>query len=70
MVLVSPDSERTMHTYLGYYGQLTDQQIDFIALHSAKWLYLEGYLSTSDTARHAVQNKHVILPLLMALKLL
>ena len=54
MVLVSPDSERTMHTYLGITAELTDQQIDFSALNSAKWLYLEGYLSTSDTARHAV----------------
>ncbi len=56
MVLVSPDSERTMHTYLGITAELTDQQIDFSALNSAKWLYLEGYLSTSDTARHAVQQ--------------
>src|SRR5690606_36297624 len=56
MVLVSPDSERTMHTYLGITAELTDQQIDFSALHSAKWLYLEGYLSTSETARHAVKQ--------------
>src|SRR5690606_26846648 len=34
----------------------TNQQIDFSALHNAKWLYLEGYLSTSETARHAVKQ--------------
>ena len=56
MVLISPDSERTMHTYLGITAELTDAQIDFGLLSQAKWLYLEGYLSTSPTARVAVQQ--------------
>jgi len=60
MVLVSPDSERTMHTYLGITAELTDQQIDFSALNTAKWLYIEGYLSTSETARHAVKQARAI----------
>ena len=60
MVLVSPDSERTMHTYLGITAELTDQQIDFSALETAKWLYIEGYLSTSDTARLAVKQARKI----------
>ncbi len=41
-----------MHTYLGITAELTDSQIDFGSLlNTAKWLYIEGYLSTSDTAR-------------------
>ena len=60
MVLVSPDSERTMHTYLGITAELTDQQIDFEPLKSAKWLYIEGYLSTSDSARAAVKKAREI----------
>lgn len=60
MVLVSPDSERTMHTYLGITAELTDQQIDFSSLETAKWLYIEGYLSTSDSARLAVQQARQI----------
>ena len=56
MVLVSPDSERTMHTYLGITAELTDSQIDFTLLKTAKWLYIEGYLSTSDSARLAVKQ--------------
>ena len=60
MVLVSPDSERTMHTYLGITAELTDAQIDFEPLKTAKWLYLEGYLSTSDTARQAVKQAREI----------
>ena len=60
MVLVSPDSERTMHTYLGITAELTDGQIDFAPLNSAKWLYIEGYLSTSDSARQAVKQAREI----------
>lgn len=60
MVLVSPDSERTMHTYLGITAELTDQQIDFTALKTAEWLYIEGYLSTSDSARMAVKQARQI----------
>lgn len=60
MVLVSEDSERTMHTFLGITAELTDTQIDFSALNTAKWLYIEGYLSTSDSARLAVRQAREI----------
>ena len=60
MVLVSEDSERTMHTYLGITAELTDVQIDFTPLNTAKWLYLEGYLSTSDSARLAAKQAREI----------
>lgn len=60
MVLVSEDSERTMHTYLGITAELTEQQIDFEPLKTAKWLYIEGYLSTSDSARLAVKQAREI----------
>lgn len=60
MVLVSDDSERTMHTYLGITAELSHTQIDYIALTSAKWLYIEGYLSTSDSARLAVKQAREI----------
>lgn len=60
MVLVSPDSERTMHTYLGITAELTDTQIDFTPLNQAKWLYIEGYLSTSYSARLAVKHARQI----------
>ncbi len=38
MVLISPDSERTMHTYLGITAELSQDQIDFEPLKTAKWL--------------------------------
>jgi sugar/nucleoside kinase (ribokinase family) len=60
MVLVSQDSERTMHTFLGITAELSESQIDFSPLNSAKWLYIEGYLSTSDSARAAVKEARKI----------
>lgn len=54
LVMVSPDSERTMQTYLGASSELSVAQVDYKVLEKAKWLYIEGYLSTSESARHAV----------------
>lgn len=54
MVLISEDSERTMQTFLGTTADLSERQIDFSPLTTAKWLYIEGYLSSSDSARAAV----------------
>ncbi|SPL69037.1 adenosine kinase [Acinetobacter stercoris] len=60
VVLSSADAERTMQTYLGITAELSDEQIDLSPLRSAKWLYIEGYLSTSDTARAAVKKARQI----------
>ncbi len=60
MVLVSDDSERTMHTYLGITAELSDVQMDFEPLKTAQWLYIEGYLSSSDSARAAVKQARQI----------
>jgi len=53
VVLVTPDSDRTMCTYLGISGNLSVHEIDMDALSASKWFYTEGYLVTSDTARVA-----------------
>lgn len=54
LVMVSADAERTMQTYLGVSSDLSVAQVDYKRLEQAKWLYIEGYLSTSPSARHAV----------------
>lgn len=60
MVMVTPDGERTMHTYLGITAELSDQQIHFEPLKQANFLYIEGYLATSPSARVAVkQARHI-----------
>jgi sugar/nucleoside kinase (ribokinase family) len=53
VVLVTPDSDRTMCTYLGISGNLSLHELDQDALKASRWFYTEGYLVTSDTARVA-----------------
>jgi sugar/nucleoside kinase (ribokinase family) len=53
MVMVTPDAERTMNTFLGITGSLDDNQIDEEALKNSKWLYIEGYLVTSPGGQAA-----------------
>jgi sugar/nucleoside kinase (ribokinase family) len=43
MVLVSPDGERSMNTYLGVSEYLSPSDIDERMMATADWLYLEGY---------------------------
>ncbi|EXJ13722.1 adenosine kinase [Imhoffiella purpurea] len=53
VVLVTPDSDRTMCTFLGVSGNLSTKELVEEALTDSDWFYTEGYLVTSDTARHA-----------------
>lgn len=43
IVLVTPDGERSMSTYLGWSEYLTADDIDEAQMREAEWLYLEGY---------------------------
>jgi sugar/nucleoside kinase (ribokinase family) len=56
LVLVTPDGERTMHTFLGITTDLSIDQVDLAPLQNAQYLYIEGYLATSQTARDAVRT--------------
>lgn len=60
VVLVTPDGERTMQTFLGITAELSEQQVDFEPLKTAKFLYIEGYLATSPTACQAVKQARQI----------
>lgn len=53
LVLITPDAERTMNTFLGVSETLSEQNLDLDALAASKFLYFEGYLVTSDTGRQA-----------------
>ena len=44
LILITPDSERTMCTYLGIAGKITEKDIDVEALKNSKIIFLEGYL--------------------------
>jgi hypothetical protein len=53
LVLVTPDAERSMNTFLGASEQLSTEQLDEEAIARSDFLYLEGYLVTSDSGRAA-----------------
>lgn len=53
MVMVTPDAERTMNTFLGITSDLHEKHINETALASSEYVYIEGYLVTSDTSRAA-----------------
>jgi len=43
IILVTPDGERSMNTYLGWSEFLTPADIDQDQMAAAEWIYLEGY---------------------------
>ncbi|MEG3439226.1 adenosine kinase [Pannus brasiliensis CCIBt3594] len=53
LVLVTPDADRTMNTFLGITGKISERELVPDAIASADYLYLEGYLVTSPTAKAA-----------------
>lgn len=53
MILVTPDGERTMNTYLGAAVQLTPADVDPDLIAKAKVVYLEGYLYDPPQAMEA-----------------
>ena len=44
LILITPDSERTMVTFLGTAGKINDNDIDANAVKNSEILFLEGYL--------------------------
>jgi fructokinase len=53
LILVTPDAQRTMCTYLGASVGLDPADLDLAMVAQAKVLYLEGYLWDSDEAKRA-----------------
>ena len=44
IILITPDSERTMCTFLGIAGKISDRDIDENAVKNSELIFLEGYL--------------------------
>lgn len=56
LVMVTPDAERTMRTHLGITADLSTDELDEEAIAAASYLYIEGYLITSQIAREAIKR--------------
>ena len=53
IVLITPDKERTMNTYLGATEFLTEIDIDEELIAQSDWLYLEGYRFDGKKSKEA-----------------
>lgn len=53
LVMITPDAERTMNTYLGISATLSTDDLSHEAIAASDYVYLEGYLVTSPTGRAA-----------------
>ena len=53
LILITPDSERTMYTYLGTAGKIDDNDIKEQEIKSADIVFLEGYLWDEGSPKKA-----------------
>ncbi len=53
LVLVTPDADRTMNTFLGISATFTDEELDAEAIADSAYTYIEGYLVTGDNSKAA-----------------
>lgn len=53
LVLITPDAERTMNTFLGITSSISKTQVDPEAIRSSQFMYMEGYLVASPSGREA-----------------
>ena len=56
LVMITPDADRTLNTFLGISGQLDASQIDEEIISDSKFVYLEGYLLTSEEGTGACRR--------------
>ena len=53
LVLISPDAERSMNSFLGISETLSTSELVPESLEQSEWVYIEGYLVTSPTGLEA-----------------
>ncbi len=53
MVFVTPDADRTMNSFLGITENFSEKEVQWDDLKDSEYLYVEGYLVTSESGRAA-----------------
>jgi sugar/nucleoside kinase (ribokinase family) len=56
LILITPDSERTMVTFLGTAGKINENDIDTKAVKNSEILFLEGYLWDEGEPKKAFEK--------------
>ena len=57
LILITPDSERTMVTFLGTAGKINENDIDTNAVKNSEILFLEGYLWDEGEPKKAFEKQ-------------
>ena len=64
LILITPDSERTMCTFLGTAGKINENDIDINSVKNSELLFLEGYLwdegEPKKAFEKAIQNSNKV----------
>jgi len=64
LVLITPDSERTMCTFLGIAGKINDEDVSAIEVKKSKITFLEGYLwdegEPKKAFNKAINNSNIV----------
>ena len=64
LILITPDSERTMCTFLGTAGKINENDVDVNSIKKSKIIFLEGYLWDEGQPRSAfdkaIQNSNKV----------
>ena len=64
LILITPDSERTMCTFLGIAGKINENDVDVGAIKKSKVTFLEGYLwdegGPKKAFEKAIQNSNKV----------
>lgn len=56
LIVVTPDGQRTMNTYLGAAGEIHEKDIDETLIASAQVVYGEGYMWDMDCTKRALRK--------------
>ncbi len=56
LILVTPDSERTMCTFLGIAGKINENDVDIEVVKKSKMIFLEGYLWDEGEPKKAFEK--------------
>lgn len=56
LVMTTPDANRTMNTFLGITSNFSIKEVDENALRDAQYVYIEGYLVTSENGCAAMKH--------------
>ena len=51
LVMVSPDADRTMNTFLGITTEFSAEELVEDSIQASEWLYIEGYLVANPTSQ-------------------